>query len=197
LARFRIGEILVLAGAISEERLRAVLYRQRHSSAPLPLGRLLVAEGAISETVMIRALGSQLEIAVADLDAAEIDEQALDLLSSTYCEEHGVLPMRADAKRLDLAMTDPSWVQVIDEVQAETKLVVSPHLTGPAMLSRAIARCYGREHQETEGGKAGADELRLRSQNHELRGALDLSERKIHRLREVCAEHGLVLPDDL
>ena len=196
MARFRIGEILVLAGAISEERLRGVLYRQRHSAAPLPIGRLLVAEGAIDETVMVRALGSQLELAVADLDSAEVDEQALDLLSSTYCEEHGVLPMRSDGKQLELAMTDPSWTQVIDEVQAETGLVVRPHLTGPAMLSRAIARCYGREPQEPEAGAPGAEELRLRSQNHELKGALELVERKLYRLREVCAQNGVGLPDE-
>jgi type IV pilus assembly protein PilB len=196
LARFRIGEILVLAGALSEDRLRSVLYQQRHSSAPLPLGRMLVADGAISETTMIRALGSQLELEVADLDTLEIDEQALDLLSSAYCEEHGCIPVRADGKRLTLAMTDPSWKDVIDEVTAETRLVVRPLLTGPAMLARAISRCYGREPQN-EPGKTGAEELRLRSQNHELRSVLELHERKLHRLREVCAQHGLVLPDDL
>jgi hypothetical protein len=65
------------------------------------------------------------------------------------------------------------------------------------MLARAIARCYGRDPQPQAQGEAPApEELRLRSQNHELKGALELTERKLHRLRELCAEQGFALPDD-
>jgi hypothetical protein len=142
MARKRLGEILVNAGVLQEAQLRAALAEQRRWGGPL--GRLLVEMKAISEEVMVQALSHQLNLPAVNLEKLQVSSDALDLVSADIAEQHSVVPFQVQGRFLDVAMSDPTNLGIIDELRIRTKLNVRPYLAGPKAIERAIARFYGR-----------------------------------------------------
>lgn len=142
MARRRIGEILVADGVLDDGRLRLALAEQQRWGGPL--GRILVDLRLIDEATLVEALSRQLQIPAVDLDAIEVPPAVVELVPGELCEQYSVVPFRAAAKFLDLAMADPTNLGIADELQIRTRLNVRPHLAGPRVIERAIARLYGR-----------------------------------------------------
>lgn len=142
MARRRIGEILIAEGVLDDSRLRAALIEQQRWGGPL--GRILVDMRLIDEATLVEALGRQLGIPAVDLDAIDVPQAVVDLVPGELCEQYSVVPFRAASKFLDLAMADPTNLGIADELQIRTRLNVRPHLAGPRVIERAIARLYGR-----------------------------------------------------
>ena len=142
MARKRLGEILVQAGVLDASGLRAALTEQRRWGGPL--GRVLVDMKLIGEDVLIQALSQQLNIPMMDIDHLTIPGEVLDLLPGELAEQHGVVPFAQQGKFLDVAMSDPTNLGIVDEVRIRTQLNVRPFLAGPKAIERAIARHYGR-----------------------------------------------------
>ena len=55
-----------------------------------------------------------------------------------------MVPFAQPMKFLDLAMSDPSNVRVLDELRVRTNLNVRSYLAGPKAIERALGRYYGR-----------------------------------------------------
>jgi hypothetical protein len=141
-ARKKLGEILVDAGVLEDELLRAALAEQKRRGGPL--GRVLVDLKCITEDVLVVALSQQLHFPTVDLDRVQVSSHVLDLVTGEYAEQNGILPINAVGKFLDVAMTDPTNLSVIDELRIRTKLNVRSYIAGPKAMERAIARFYGR-----------------------------------------------------
>ena len=142
MARKRIGEILIEAGLIDEDGLRAALVEQRRRGGPL--GRALVDLKLVAEETLVAALSRQLAVPVVDLDVIEIPQAVIDLIPGDLCESWGVVPFAQPMKFLDLAMSDPSNQRVLDELRVRTNLNVRSYLAGPKAIERALGRYYGR-----------------------------------------------------
>lgn len=142
MARKRLGEILVQAGVLSEAQLRAALGEQRRWGGPL--GRILVDMKLINEEAMVQALSHQLNFPTVNLDQRKIEMAVLDLIPGELGEQHAVVPFNVQGKFLDVAMSDPTNLGIIDELRIRTRMNVRPYLAGPKMIERAIARYYGR-----------------------------------------------------
>jgi hypothetical protein len=147
--RKKLGEILIEAGVIDELKLKTALGEQRRWGGPL--GKILIEMG-VSETVMVQALAAQLNFPVVDLDHTQVSPEVLELISPELAEQHGVIPFARQGKFLDVAMADPRSLDVTDELRIKTKLNVRPHLAGPRMIERALARHYHRGIEYTGGG---------------------------------------------
>ena len=142
MARKRIGEILLDAQLIDEDGLRAALVEQRRRGGPL--GRVLVDLKLVAEETMVLALSRQLAVPSVELDALEIPQAVVDLIPGELAEAWGLMPFAQPMKFLDLAMSDPNNVRVLDELRVRTNLNVRPFLAGPKAIERAIGRYYGR-----------------------------------------------------
>lgn len=142
MARKRIGEILIEAGLIDEDGLRAALVEQRRRGGPL--GRALIDLKLVAEETLVVALSRQLAVPVVDLGTIEIPQAVVDLIPGDLCEAWGVVPFAQPMKFLDLAMSDPSNVRVLDELRVRTNLNVRSYLAGPKAIERALGRYYGR-----------------------------------------------------
>jgi type II secretion system (T2SS) protein E len=154
-ARKRLGEILVQAGVLSEPQLRAALNEQKRWGGPL--GRILVDMKFITEEQMIQALSHQLNFPAVNLDQRLIDEQVLALVPGDFAESHSLVPFAVQGKFLDVAMSDPTNLAVIDELRIRTRMNVRPYLSGPKAIERAMARWYGRGMVAIDfGGGGGA-----------------------------------------
>lgn len=141
MARKRLGEILVDAGVLDESRLRSALVEQRRWGGHL--GRILIDMKLISEDVLVQALSQQLNFPAINLDNREISSATLDLISGELAEQHSLIPFNVEGKFLDVAMTDPTNLGIVDELRIRTQLNVRPYLAGPKMIERALATWYG------------------------------------------------------
>ena len=142
MARKRIGEILVQAGVLDDAGLRSALNEQKRWGGHI--GRILVDLRFVTEEVLVRALSAQLNFPIVDLDRIEIVQDVLDLVTPEMAEENSVVPIRVEGKFLDVAMSNPTNLGIIDEIRIRTQLNVHPYLAGPYMMQRALARFYGR-----------------------------------------------------
>lgn len=164
MARKRIGEILIEAGLIDEDGLRAALVEQRRRGGPL--GRALIDLKLVAEETLVAALSRQLAVPVVELDTVEIPQAVIDLIPGELCEAWGVVPFAQPMKFLDLAMSDPSNLRILDELRVRTNLNVRSYLAGPKAIERALGRYYGRGM----GRAAGAGRRR---ETLEVSGAAD------------------------
>ena len=142
MARKKLGEMLVEAGALTEQGLRMALNEQRRWGGTL--GRTLVEMKLVGEAELVRVLAAQLALPTVDLDGLEIHPTVLELVPGELAEQHSIIPFAQPMKFLDVAMIDPTNLGVIDELRIRTQLNIRPYLAGPKMIERALAKHYRR-----------------------------------------------------
>ena len=150
MARKRIGEILVQAGVLDGEGLKTALVEQRRWGGPL--GRILIDMKLITEEALVLALSQQLNFPTVDLDKIDVPADVIALVSGELTAQHRMMPFKRTGKFLDVAMSEPTNLGIIDELRIRTQLNVRPYLAGPKMIERAITRFYGEvllDEQET------------------------------------------------
>ncbi len=142
MARKRLGEMLLDAGILSEDSLRTALAEQRRWGGTL--GRTLIDLKMIGEEELVGMLSRQLNMPSVDLDAMEVPQPVIELVSAELCLQHSLVPFAQPMKFLDVAMVDPTNMGIIDELRIRTQLNVRSFLAGPKMIERAIAKYYRR-----------------------------------------------------
>jgi len=152
MARKKLGEMLLEAGVIDETGLRAALVEQRRWGGHL--GRVLVDMKLVTEDQLVATLSRQLGIPTVDLSTVEVPQAVIELVPGELAEQFSLLPFAQPMKFLDVAMSDPTNLGIIDELRIRTQLNVRPYLAGPRTIERAVARYYGRGF--ALGGRAPA-----------------------------------------
>src|SRR5262245_34553846 len=157
MARKKLGEMLLEAGAVDQSSLRAALVEQRRWGGHL--GRVLIDMKLISEEQLVATLGRQLGIATVDVEKLQIPQAVIDLIPGDLAEQFSLIPFAQPMKFLDVAMSDPTNLGIVDELRIRTQLNVRPYLAGPRTIERAVARYYGRGLVLGGGGRDGGLEL--------------------------------------
>lgn len=134
--------MLIEAGVISENALRAALAEQRRWGGTL--GKTLVEMKVLGEDDLVRILSAQLGLQSVDLDQVNAPQAVLELVPGELAQQWSLIPFAKQMRFLDVAMTDPTNLGIIDELRIRTQLNIRPYLTGPKMMERAIARFYQR-----------------------------------------------------
>lgn len=150
-ARKRLGEILLESGIIDVNQLQAALGHQRRWGGRL--GQTLVDLKIASEPEIVDALSRMLGFAVLRTDAIRPGPQleaALKLLPQDFALRYNVLAYAADTVSISVAMSDPSNVDVVDEIRFRTGRRVRIALAGDRELAATIRRLYGIGEAEAE-----------------------------------------------
>jgi type IV pilus assembly protein PilB len=116
----QLGQVLLDQGLVTPEQLRVATDRQRATGRPL--GRILVASGAIAERDLVRALAAQVGMEYIDLPDADIDPHAVTAVPAALARRHALVPVRFEDGKLVVAMADPANVVAMDDVRTATKL---------------------------------------------------------------------------
>ena len=141
----RLGEILVTAGIIDDEKLKlalaeAALWGHR-------VGEVLMARGDCAEEQILDALAQQLEVDIAPLaTTVMIPRRILDLVTAEFARERQILPLffDGDAGVLEVAMADPADQETLDELRFKTGHTTRPLVAMASEVAEALDRFYGR-----------------------------------------------------
>ncbi|NNK91629.1 MAG: Flp pilus assembly complex ATPase component TadA [Acidimicrobiia bacterium] len=107
----------------------------------LPLGKVLVDEGLVAETDLVRTLARQIGIEFVDLDEQNVDPAASALVPDYLQVRFTALPIGFDEEgKLIVAMADPANVIAIDDMRAASGREISARVATRSALEDAIQR---------------------------------------------------------
>ncbi|MFL5303088.1 MAG: hypothetical protein ACJ79R_22380 [Anaeromyxobacteraceae bacterium] len=141
--RHRLGQVLVEAGLVDHDQLRAALLFQRRYGCRL--GQALIHLNLANEAQVVKALSRQLKcvhVDVAGLQAGPALACALQLVPPELALRQRILPVEASENTLTLAMADPSDAGLVRDLSLMTGRRVNVGIAGEGEIVAAIRRLY-------------------------------------------------------
>lgn len=141
----RIGDLLVEAGILTEEKLMKALEIQKEKKQKL--GILLVEEGFVDEMQIAYTLHKQMGLDIVELSKYNVSPDILKLVpDSTVLKRACMIPFEFDpfdSQYLRVAMSDPLDIISIDDLQVITGMMISPVIATSSDIMSAIDKYYG------------------------------------------------------
>lgn len=138
----RLGEMLLEAGLIDQFQLESALSMQRNLGGRI--GSALVKLGYLPEETIMEFLESQEKYSRVSLQDLEVPAQLMALMSAERMLELMVVPIElrktGHEKLLRVAMTDPTNLKLIDDLQFTTGCKVIPVLAVEDEICQAIKK---------------------------------------------------------
>src|SRR3989338_5880359 len=137
----KIGELLIERGYISQAQLEQAL--AEHGLTGEKLGEVLVKKGLVSQEELDQCLTKQRGISSFDLSNYLIDPNLIRFIPEDFARKHKLIPVFLVENTLTVAMSDPTNVFIIDELQRITKFIVEPVLSQELDIKKEIDQYYG------------------------------------------------------
>lgn len=137
--RKRLGDLLIEAGAITQEQLDYALATKRKDEK---LGDFLIKENFLTEQQLIEVLEFQLGIPHINLNQYTIDPELLQLVPGELAKRVQIMPVRRDKNKLFIAMADPMDYFAIEEVRMATGCQIETSIAAKDDLYRTITKYY-------------------------------------------------------
>ncbi len=118
----RMGQILVEAGVVTDEKLDMALKEQRQTGEKL--GSALQRLGICSEKAIAQVLAEQAGVACVDLSTITPSPETLELIPRELAEKKAVLPLSHNASTLKVVLANPLDLELIDEIGRMTGLYI-------------------------------------------------------------------------
>ncbi len=142
--KIRVGDLLVEAGAITEDQLQQALEKQKEDGGRI--GNVIMQMGFISKELLITVLTTQMGIEYCEVRSVQIDEAVLKLVPDNLVAKYRVMPIGFDPENpniLKVAMADPMDLMAVDDISISSGLQVEPMLSFDEDLSEVIGKYYG------------------------------------------------------
>jgi type IV pilus assembly protein PilB len=136
----RLLDLLVKENLLTSDQAQKAVADQRRSGERL--GTVLTRLGFITEEEMLDFLSRKYGIPVINLGRVEADPDILRLVRKEIVQKYQVFPVRKVGNTLTLALSDPTVVLAIDDVQFATGLHVIPVLAAESAIRAAIDHNY-------------------------------------------------------
>ncbi len=138
--RGMMGSILVKEGVLKQEDLDRV---QRSLNGGEFLSDAVVRLGLASESRILKAMQSHLNIEYLDLREIQLSPAAVRFLPKELCEKNRILPVKLDGRSLTVVMADPSDIYKCDNIATMTGLKVTALLAGSSEILARLQSFYG------------------------------------------------------
>lgn len=112
--KIRLGDLLVSQNVITQEQLESALKTQKQSGNKL--GRELIAEGFISEELLLNFLSQQLDIPQVNLDDYKLTLETSGKLPELQSRRLLAMVIKEEADKYTVAMADPSDIFAYDDI---------------------------------------------------------------------------------
>jgi type IV pilus assembly protein PilB len=136
----KIGEILVKEGLITPEQLNQAVDAQQNTGDLL--GSIITKLGFIDEIVLVEFLSKQFQSPAIDPLKIGISKDTLDLLPSKLVQKYQVIPIGVLDNTLNIAMTDPHNLFIIDDIRFLTKKNVRVNVAPDSSIRKIIEQHY-------------------------------------------------------
>lgn len=163
-----LGTMLVQEGLLDRADLDRATEIQGETG--MPLGRILVEEGFVKETDLVKTLARHIGLEFVGLDEVTIDPSASALIPEPLARRYNAIPIAFEDGSLVVAMADPANVLAIDDIRAITGLDILPRVATKTEVEDAISRMARFDDSVSDLGELLDDEAEV-----EDLGALEAS----------------------
>jgi type IV pilus assembly protein PilB len=203
----KLGEMLKEAGLIDDLQLKSALSYQRNCGGRL--GTALIALKYISEETLLDFLAEQLKLTRVDLSQRRLAEEVVRSLPEAKARQYNVIPVarkeHGGAVYLLVAMSDPTNLGLIDELQAASGCRIRPALETEQSIREAIDKAYSTLGDEDESSLAEAlDQILLGGERTSRQVVAEGSPSRgtapadrLQRLIDLLARKGLLSEDEV
>ncbi|NCB51799.1 MAG: type II secretion system protein GspE [Clostridia bacterium] len=142
--KYRLGDILVQQGIITDEQLAVALTEQQKDRRRL--GDYLVERGITTDEDIALALHLQLGIDLIDLRGIKIPQEVLGLVPGSVLRKHSVLPVGFDEHNTNvllLAMADPLDMVAQDDISIITNCLIEPLVSTHGAINSILDKYFG------------------------------------------------------
>lgn len=148
--RYKIGEILLLQGLITEDQLKKAFDEQRKNKGRV--GEILVTLGLISEENMAKALGTQLGIPYYSSDKPELlkpqpDQDLEKVIPADFAQKNIVIPLSRHLNSLTCAVSDPLDLLLLDNLRRVTGAEINLVIATKKAILNAVKEFYFTENK--------------------------------------------------
>ena len=158
----RLLDMLVKENLLTHEQAAKATAEQRRGNERL--GTVLKRLGYLSDEDLLDFLSRKYGIPVINLQRVEVTEEITRLIKKDIVQKYQVFPVRKVGNTLTLALSDPTVVLAIDDVQFATGLHVIPVLLGQGrrLFDGLAARQIELERIRLLEGEDGVTHMRYR-----------------------------------
>jgi type IV pilus assembly protein PilB len=141
--RQNLGEMLIAANLIDEVQMQIALAEQKQSGKRF--GSTLVDLKFIDENVLAAFLSKQIDVPCISLLHVDIPKKVLRKISRVIATECKAVPVRIEGDRLEVAMVDPTDLEVLERVEKAASMLVTPLIAPESSIRIMLERCYPEE----------------------------------------------------
>ncbi len=146
--KFRLGDLLVQAGLITDAQLQEGLQEQRNSGRKL--GRVLIDREWLTEAQIAKAVARQIHAPFVDLVHFPLKPELAQQLPETHARRMRAIVLDETPAGLMIGMADPTDIYAYDEIARLLKRNVDIAVVTESHLLTALDRAY-RSTKEIEG----------------------------------------------
>ncbi len=139
----RMGEILVEAGIITQDKLELALGEQKQTGEKL--GMALQRLGICSEKDISRVLAGQAGVETIDLTQINIDRHAMDLIDAEFAEQRSLVAIEHHGNTLKVAMANPMDIETIDQLGRMTGNYIEVVHAPESEIQDVLVRVFGNQ----------------------------------------------------
>ncbi len=133
-------EILVKSKHLTKEKLNQALAIQKEKH--IPLRKVLVDHGFISEDVLLSLFSEQLFIPTLHLSKYKFDPKIIELIPERIAKQYKIIPLSRMGNTLTVAMTDPLNVFALDDLKTFTGCDIDIVLSSESEIMRSVENQY-------------------------------------------------------
>jgi type IV pilus assembly protein PilB len=115
--KIQLGQLLLGHGVVTQEQIDSALAEQKEKGHRKLLGELLVEMNYCTENQIASALAEAYDVPYAQISPKICDAKVLDILPREFLEEHIILPLFKVGDKLTVAVSEPTNVFLIDEIE--------------------------------------------------------------------------------
>src|SRR3989338_902506 len=143
---FKLGEMLVKEGLLSQEQLERVILLQKKEGGRL--GEILIKQDMVKESDLAYVLGKQLNMPYASMKSGLLnpaqDQGLEELIPQELALRNIVLPLSRTVNSLTCAIFDPLDLTLLDNLRKLTHCEIIPVIATRSDILRAVKDFYGK-----------------------------------------------------
>lgn len=136
----KLGEILIGSKLINEKQLEAALEYQKKRGGKL--GNTLTELYFVKEVDIARAISQHIKVPYVNIFSEDFSDEELKKVKESIVRKYGIIPVRKVGHILEVAMSDPSDLDIIADVQFAIGCNIKPLLSLESEIEAFIRQYY-------------------------------------------------------